>query len=456
MKFDQMCNIILGEAKQKDVKFEKLVIGNQNPTFTREDILRDPTDPSKGSKLYLASKEEKDKGIEVSGDQSIRRQLRRLNWIAKTIIKKFHNRAAAFSIDDMNNVITELLNRYQTKILGKKSPDKANTGYEVRVIGNLLLPPTKRNPNGKSVLMLPGMDPNATVEDAVKPIVQKKRDKLTNKVIKGDTVTANDLWSKFNELSDVLDELFDPDLETTIKEIIAQGKKAAEPTVSEPEPTVSEPEPTAAISGGDQPAPASGVQEAVEGEEEEVDQDIADIADTADQPEETPTTSLPNVDEAPISASGVTVGDILRDERIKNVFNPKAVKQMIKQMINTGAINRTQDGSLELVSGVGERSPLFKNFQAAMQKKSAEAAERFEKQKAALAEIEAEKDEEEAARASTSTEKNPNTDEDGEERIDWNEDENLEEPTSLKPKHKTEKEIEKEEEEEALKRYGFK
>ena len=105
MKFDKFCALILNEAKEKGKKFEKLVIGNKDPIFTAEDILRDPSDPSKGTKLYLATKEEKEKGLTPGDPQSIRRQLRRVNWIAKTLIKQYGKREAAFSIDAFNALL---------------------------------------------------------------------------------------------------------------------------------------------------------------------------------------------------------------------------------------------------------------------------------------------------------------------------------------------------------------
>lgn len=415
MKFDQMCSIILSEAKQKEKKFEKLIIGNANPMFSAEDILKDPTDPSKGSKLYLAAKEEKEKGLQPGAEQSTRRQLRRLNWIAKTIIKKFQNREAAFNIDDMSKVIVELLERYQTKVLGKEAPDRANTGYEARVIGNLLLPPTKRNPNGKSVLIVPGMDPNAGVEDSTKPIVQKKRDKVTNKVVKGETVTAVDLWVRYNELVDVLDELLDPDLTQTIKEIIAQGKKASEKPPVE-EPPVEEPATTPA---------ESPVGEAVEGEV--------------------------------VSGSGVTLKDILRDDRINNIFTPKAVKEVLKGLIKSGAVKHNVDGTLTLISDV-RGGPLGSSIREYGALKKAEKEE-----------LEQEPEEiEEPEKEDLSYEKPKPGEEDvvdvPEKKPDWYGDERLDEPDAIpkseeekeEPKEKSEEEKEKEEEEEALKRYGFK
>ena len=288
MKFDQMCHIILNERTAKGEKFAKLIIGNQNPVFTREDVLRDPTDPSKGQKLYLSTKEEKEKGQEPGSEQSVRRSLRRLNWIAKTLIKKHGKKQTAFSIDDMNKVITDLLERYQIKVLGKEAPDKANTAYETRVIGNILLPPTNRNPSGKSVLVVPGMDPNATVADAGKAVTPKVKSKKTGKVETRAPTTANDLVSRFNSMADYVDDILDPDLASTVRDIVKGGKA---------------------------------------GKEDEED-DIADkYIDTEKKKD-------------------ITFNDVLKDERVKNIFDKRAVKSVLDSLVRRGAITMEPDGTL--------------------------------------------------------------------------------------------------------------
>jgi len=406
-------------------------------------------DPTKGSKLYLAAKEEKEKEQEPGSEQSVRRQLRHLNWIARTIVKKYANREAAFSIDDMNKVIAELLERYQTKVLGWEKADKANTGYEVRVIGNMLLPPTKRNPQGKSVLMSPGMDPNATVEDAIKPVPQKKKDRITNKVIKLPPVTAVDLVGRFNEICDIADELFDPDLRATIKQIVAAGKiEAKEPEVAATATPIEAPV-TAGVT------PEIPVGEAIEGEE-----------------------VIPGAEAAPIDpsmervkAAGLTIRDILRDDRIKNVFSPKAVKQAIKGMINTGDLKIEPDGSIIIGSAVGQPSPLAQSIRASGAKK----AEELEKIKDAEEFIAQSEEEEGEAKGSEEGEEIVSDDPEKamhsppEKKPDWWGDETFDEPAETKEEEEegekkveppeeesSEEKAEKEEEEEALKRYGFK
>lgn len=173
MKFDKLSKLII-EQSRKSSKYEKLIVGNSDPVFTTEDILRDPTDPSKGTKLYLSGPEEKKKGLEPGDPRSLNRQVRRVNWVAKKLIKKYRNREV--SVDRLMGDIREMLEQYQTKVLGWKKADSANTTYETRVLSNLFLPPTGKNPRGKSVFIAPGMDPNATVDQASKqPKVKRER-----------------------------------------------------------------------------------------------------------------------------------------------------------------------------------------------------------------------------------------------------------------------------------------
>lgn len=218
MKFDRLANIVINEGKQKTSKFANLEVGNANPVFRPEDILRDPTDPSKGTKLYLGGVEAKKKGLEPGDPQSIRRQLRRVNWVAKKLIKKYQNRQSGVPLEKLSDDIREMLERYQTQVLGWNKPDKANTGYETRVIGNLLLPPTKRTPQAKSVFIVPGMDPNAGPEAASKPV--KTRNKKTKEV---STVSADDLLSQFDQIMDRRNVLDDPDLREVIEDIASRG-----------------------------------------------------------------------------------------------------------------------------------------------------------------------------------------------------------------------------------------
>ena len=326
MKFDMLCNIILNEAKGE--KFAKLVLGNQNPVFTKEDILRDPTDPSKGTMMYLSGKDEKRRGWAVGSDQSVKRQIRRLNWVARGVIKRMVGKEEGLSIEKVHELITQMLERYQTIVLGQKV-DKANTGYEVRVIGNMLLPPTSRNPQGKSVLIVPGMDPNATPAAAKTPIPTTQRERRTNKIIKTAPVTADEVFRKWEDVAEFFEQLLDTDLLETIRDIVENGGQTSietEEPVAE-EPTAEEPVATEAPVG-----------EAVEGEDLPVDNDA--IEEPADETDLVPT-------EEPVAtgtAPGVTLRDIINNPRIKGIFDPRAVKLAIKGMMKGGELAQDEEG----------------------------------------------------------------------------------------------------------------
>ena len=79
MTFNKMCKIVLNEGTAKGTKFADLILGNASPVFTPDDVLRDPSDPSKGTKLYIAQKAEEKLGLSPGDPQSIRRQIRALN-----------------------------------------------------------------------------------------------------------------------------------------------------------------------------------------------------------------------------------------------------------------------------------------------------------------------------------------------------------------------------------------
>jgi len=222
MKFDKLANLILNEAKQKTEKYSNLVVGNASPVFTPDDILRDPTDPSKGTLLYLSGPEEKKKGLAKGDPQSIRRQIRRVNYIAKKLVKKYSNREAGVSIQKLSDDIAQMLENYQVNIMKWPKPDKANTGYETRVIGNLLLPPTKRTPQGKSVFMAPGGDPNATVEDAANKPKTARKPRGPRKTA-GGGMSANEIQVVFQTAVDRLDVIRDTDLTDIIKTHAAEG-----------------------------------------------------------------------------------------------------------------------------------------------------------------------------------------------------------------------------------------
>lgn len=297
MKFNELCSLVLEGTVDKTTKYSRLKIGNESPTFSIADILRDPNDPSKGSRIYLFDNDAESKGQQVSSEQHIRRQLRLVNWIAKNIIKKFRNRDTAFSIGDMNQVIKDLLERYETRILGKTRLDNTNIGRAVRVIGNMLLPPTGMNPEGKSVLVVPGMDPNITAEDQNQIVVPKYR-KRSGEVVKGAPISSREVVKTFNGLIDHLDEMLDPDLIQTIRDI---------------------------VSGGDV-------------EKTDSDSEASGYIDTDERRD-------------------VTVRSILKDERILNIYSPEAVKDVLKGMIKSGTLVQNEDGTLSMAKESAEDNP---------------------------------------------------------------------------------------------------
>lgn len=334
MKFDKLCGIILSEAKAD--AFANLVLGNQNPTFAKEDILRDPADPSKGTMMYLSGKDEKRRGWEAGNEQSIRRQLRRLNWVARNVIKKMAGKTDGISIEKVHELIQSLLERYQTVVLGQKV-DKANTGYETRVIGNILLPPTKRNPHGKSILIVPGMDPNATPADAAKPIRAARKERRTGAVIKLAPVTADEVYRKWEDISDFFEQLLDTDLIATIRDIIETGV-AEKPEPVSPEQPVEAPAPEAAV-------PAVG--EAVEDEPFDPTKEKA-----PENPDDDEIGMTSGVEDPDVGIQhGATLRDILNDPRIKGVFDPRAVKLAVKGMMKGGEIEQDESGYLVMTGG---------------------------------------------------------------------------------------------------------
>lgn len=311
MKFDKLCNIIINEAKSKGDKYANLIIGNANPIITIEDVLKDPTDPSRGLKLYLApGKVERTAGrVAYIDENNARAAVRRVNWIIKQTVRKYKNSSTGLSVDRLWSYITMLLEKYQTRVWNK-NVDKANTTYETRIIGNLLLPPTTKEPRGKSVWMAPGMDPNATVEQQHKPVVSvvnvKQRDPETKKVttvqVKKAPVTAVDLVAEFEKQAEYYIALMDLDLQRTIKKIVDEGEQGA---TAEPPPAESE---------------------------------IGEY-DPEDEPQE-PEDTAEGLNEA------VTLRDILNDPRIKDVYDPKVVKDAVKGYIEIGVLKQNVDGTI--------------------------------------------------------------------------------------------------------------
>jgi len=115
-----------------------------------------------------------------------------------------------------------MLEVYQTKVLGWDKIDKANTGYETRVIGNLLLPPTNRTPQGRGVFIVPGMDPNAGPADATKKIAVKASKMKPGARVAVPT-SANDLQHRLEQMAQHIDTIFDTDLTDIIMKHAENG-----------------------------------------------------------------------------------------------------------------------------------------------------------------------------------------------------------------------------------------
>jgi len=262
MKFDLLCDIML-EAK-KDEKFARMIIGNDAPVFSAEDVLRDPNDPSKGLRTYLTHRDSK--SIGEDHERLARRAVRRINWIAKASIKKLGSRE--ISLNKLNDFIVSLLDKYQTKVMGYSKPDKLNTAREARIIGNLLLPPTKWTPQAKSVFI-----------PATETLPGQPKQKVDSEQIVKD----------FNTSADDFATLFDPDLIATIKDIVR------------------------------------GVS-ADTGEEE----DMTDVYESAE------------------SVGGVPISQILKDPKIKGIYDPRVVRKVVKSMLDIGSLISNEEGNLTL------------------------------------------------------------------------------------------------------------
>jgi hypothetical protein len=260
MNFNKLCDIVLEGKKEK---YARLVIGNDSPVFSIDDVLKDPSDPSKGLRTYLTHRDSKSIGDDH--ERLARRAVRRINWVAKAAIKKLGQRE--LSIDKLNDFIIKLLEQYQTKVLGNKKPDKLRTTQEARIIGNLLLPPTKWTPQAKSVFIA-----------STEAVPGEK------KVEVDDEQLAKD----FNNSAEGHITLYDPDLIQTIRDIV------------------------------------NGVS-------------IGDGYDIAEEGME----------------DGVSVSQILKDPRIKNIYDSATVRKVIKNMIELGALEKTESGNL-IVPAPGE------------------------------------------------------------------------------------------------------
>jgi hypothetical protein len=283
MKFDMLCDIVLEGSKQD--KFARMVIGNTSPVFTTDDVLRDPSDPSKGLYTYLSHRDAKSMK-EVDYERLARRAVRRFNWVAKSAIKRLGSRE--ISITKLNEFIISLLEKYQIKVLGYDHPDKMKTAQEARMLGNLMLPPTKWRPNAKGVFVPVGFTAGATAPGKVRS-----------------TVDVETVVKDFNASADDYITMFDPDLIDTIKDIVA----------------------------------GIGVSAAVDGAYED---DELDASEDEFNNKEIAQESFEG------EADGVSISQILKDPRIKGIYDPRIVRKVIKSMIDIGSLLTTPEGNLAL------------------------------------------------------------------------------------------------------------
>jgi hypothetical protein len=281
-----LCNIILEEKKAEQAI--KVAVANKTPSFTTDDILRDPSDPSKGVKSYL---DETIKGVDAEGpidaETQARRVLRRLNWVARTVIRKSGIRE--LNVRKLYSNIMAILEQYLSGVL-RYSPEeiaekKFNIAKEAAFIGNLLLAPSEKYPRAKGVFAPVTGDAGKTG----KP----------NKVGVADRIAR-----EFNMTVDDYISTIEPDLLLTIKEIIRNGPIKAD----KPEPKI---------------VPETGEVDA-EGATGEV------ATESVDNPD------------------GVSLEDILKDPRIKGVYDPRIVRKVVKSMLDIGSVTQTAEGSLTL------------------------------------------------------------------------------------------------------------
>ena len=288
MKFDTLCSIVLEGKKAQ--QFARIMVGNESPVFSIDDVLRDPADPSKGTKSHIDEKGEAD---ETDPERQARRALRRLNWVAKTAIRRIGRRE--IDIRKLHTAIIMVIEQYLTNVL-RYSDDqlegmKLKIAKEAAYIGNLLLPPTERYPKAKGVFV-------------VAPSTLGTEGRPMKKELKGTGETAARISKEFNMTVDEFIAAFDPDLLGTIKEIIRTG------AIKKPAKEVSEETPT-----------------------EETPEEAEEIAtESVDDPNDT----------------GVTVDDIMKDPRIRNVYDARIVRKVLKSMMSLGTVITNAEGKLIL------------------------------------------------------------------------------------------------------------
>lgn len=301
MKFDTLCNIILEDKKQQ--KFARIIITNPNPTFSLDDVLRDPDDPSKGVKTYL---DEHLKGSEygepVDEERLARRALRRLNWVAGSLIKRVGSRELDLRKLHINIII--LLEKYLKNVLRYSDEQiekmELKIAKEAAFIGNVILPPSERYPNAKGVFTI------------AKDDIEFKGGKGKTNDVEEFNV-ADRLRKEFNMTVEEYLASFDPDLIGTIKDIIKDNefKTSISNTKFKPE-------------------------------EDDIDSTIESDMGEGDGGDDELEES------ARLTFENASISTILKDPRIKNIYDPRIVRKVIKSMISLGSLKQDENGELVL------------------------------------------------------------------------------------------------------------
>lgn len=276
MKFDELCKLVLEGVKSK--QFARIHVVDPQPMFDLSDVSRDPSDSSKGLKTYLDDKGVVDEAGNIDYDRIARRALRRINWVARTAIKKIGNREV--DLKKLHQTMIASLEGYLRGVMGVDDSEiaskKMRIAKEATFIGNLLLPKTAKLPNAKHVF----------------------------EPVKGTKMSPDQLSAEFEQLLNDMIEMYDPDLIGIIKKVVKEGIVA------------------------DQDAESS---------------EYADVRGAA------------------------TVGDVLRDRRIRNVYEPGVVRRVIKELINIGSLHEDEQGGLTID---GDESTPIGKFAAKMSKVS--------------------------------------------------------------------------------------
>ncbi len=262
----------------------RVAVVNPNPTISIEDVLRDPSDPEKGVRTYLDAAAE---GESVDHERAARRSLRRVNWVVKSMIKRMGSRDTDIHKLLVNIIV--ILEKYLRNVM-RFSDEQIESNQlaiskEAAFIGKLMLPPNNRMPNAKGVF---GPGEGVGVDAG-----SKKKE--------GREPIADLLHREFGMSVDEYLAAFDPDLIGTIKAIIKEGPKAG----------------------------ASSDDETF-GVEPEASEEIAKESFSAD------------------GSDGVSAVSIMKDPRIRGIYDPRIVRKVLKSMIEMGSVILNADKKLIL------------------------------------------------------------------------------------------------------------